>query len=248
MKTQYGTTTSRVMSRKERQRDATLREIRQIARELLVADGNAAVTINAIARRMGMSGPALYRYYDSQAALIAALRTEFYLELIGAMRAAAELEPANMPDRRLLAICRALRGWAAANPTEFGWLFTRPAGAANPEETLAASCETGQAFGRVFLDQVVEIWEAKRFPIPSLEDMPPSIAVQLRAYSDRIGGRLPPEASYVFLGCWMRLYGLLCMEVFRQIAFAYTDMEPVFEECLQELCGLLEIPYRAPAA
>lgn len=35
-----------------------------------------------------------------------------------------------------------------------------------------------------------------------------------------------------FLSCWIRLYGLLCMEVLHQLDFAYTDLEPVFEECL----------------
>ena len=45
-----------------------------------------------------------------------------------------------------------------------------------------------------------------------------------------------------FLSCWIRLYGLLCMEVLHQLDFAYTDLEPVFEECLGGLRRLGSVP------
>lgn len=236
----------RNFTRREKLREATLVEIRSVARRLLATEGSAAVTFNAVAREMGMSGPALYRYYASQADLVEALRAEFYGELIGEMRKAGEREPENKPGQRLLAICRALRGWAVDHRAEFGWLFASPALGRGGPRCDPASSETGQAFGKVFLEQVVAIWQTQRFPIPDLEGMDPSLAAQMDVYSDKIGGCLPPEAAYVFLSCWMRLYGLLCMEILNQISFAFSDLEPVFEECLQELCGLLDIPYEAP--
>ncbi|WP_241564181.1 hypothetical protein [Nonomuraea polychroma] len=51
-----------------------------------------------------------------------------------------------------------------------------------------------------------------------------------------------------FLSCWIRLYGLLCMEVLNQLDFAYTDLEPVFEECLREIAPRLGLDYEAPAS
>ena len=39
---------------------------------------------------------------------------------------------------------------------------------------------------------------------------------------------------HVFLSCWIRLYGLVCMEVFGHLRFALDDAEPVFEA---ELAG-----------
>lgn len=240
------TSSKRNVTRREKLREATLVEIRSVARRLLATGGSAAVTFNAVGREMGMSGPALYRYYASQAELIEALRAEFYSELIGEMRRAGERVPADRPGRRLLAICRALRAWAITHRAEFGWLFASPAPARDEPYCDPATSETGQAFGKVFLEQVVAIWQTQRFPIPDLEEMDPSLAAQLDTYSDRIGRCLPPEAAYVFLSCWIRLYGLLCMEVLDQIGFAYNDMEPVFEECLQELSRLLDVPYEAP--
>jgi hypothetical protein len=50
----------------------------------------------------------------------------------------------------------------------------------------------------------------------------------------------------VVLKCWIRLYGLVCMELLNQLDFAYTDLEPVFEECLRELSPLLGLEYVSP--
>jgi len=231
-------------SRREKLREATMAEMRSIARELLVSQGAAAVTVNAVARRMGMSGPALYRYYSSQGELTEALRHDLYCELVNALTSARDRSGAANPDCRLLAICRALRQWAVAHPAEFGCLFATPA--PDGHERCTNLSQSGRAFGQVFMEEIVQIWRMKRFPIPSLEDMDPALAEQLRTYSERLDGVLPPEAAYIFLSCWMRLYGLLCMEVLNQIGFAYKNLEPVFEECLQELCRLLDIPYDAP--
>ena len=76
--------------------------------------------------------------------------------------------------------------------------------------------------------------------------LPESLRTQLEAYCATIDNRLPPEAAHVFLSCWIRLYGLLCMEVLHQLDFAYTDLEPVYEECLRELAGLLGFGYTGP--
>jgi hypothetical protein len=101
-------------------------------------------------------------------------------------------------------------------------------------------------FERVLRDLTVELWRTQPFPVPDLAELPPSLREQLGAYSASIAGQLPPAAAHVFLTCWTRLYGLLCMEVLHQLDFAYTDLEPVFEECLRDLAGVLAVDY-APA-
>lgn len=66
--------------RRQRLREETSRAIRAVARRLLVAHGAGAVTINAVARERGMSGPALYNYYVSHEALVSAVTADFYRE------------------------------------------------------------------------------------------------------------------------------------------------------------------------
>jgi hypothetical protein len=55
---------------------------------------------------------------------------------------------------------------------------------------------------------------------------------------------------YVFLSCWIRLYGMVCMEVFGHLRFALADAEPMFEAQLRELAGLLGLPegYTPPSS
>ncbi|MBL1095084.1 TetR/AcrR family transcriptional regulator [Streptomyces coffeae] len=227
-------------SRRERLRRATLEEIRAAARGLLTAEGSEAVTINAVAREVGMSGPALYHYFTSREELVGAVTADFFQELTARMEAARDRHADGPPARRLLATCRAMRSWATEHPAEFGWIFAGPIPPSGRRQDSARH-RAGQRFERVLLDQVAALWDIRPFPVP--EDLDPSLREQVAAYADTLDGRLPPEAVHVCLSCWTRLYGLLCMEVLHQLDFAYTDMEPVFEECLREVCERLGLAY-----
>ncbi|WP_394821706.1 TetR/AcrR family transcriptional regulator [Pendulispora albinea] len=231
---------ARVMSRRDRVREGTLAEIHAVARKLLIEQGSAAVTINAIARAIGMSGPALYYYFGSHEELVGAVTADFYRELAETMEAARDAHRSAPAARRLMSICRAMRGWAKAHPAEFGWIFASPVTPSN-RAPGSPRYRAGQRCEQVFLDEVVAIWEAKPFPVPKLEELPPSLRKQLRSYAATLEGRLPPAAVHVFLKGWIRLYGLLCMEVLHQLDFAYSDMEPIFEECLQDLSVMLAL-------
>ena len=50
----------------------------------------------------------------------------------------------------------------------------------------------------------------------------------------------------MFLTWWMRLYGLLCMEVLHQLDFAFTGPEPVFEETLRDIVRSLMLEHTPP--
>lgn len=103
----------------------------------------------------------------------------------------------------------------------------------------------GQDFERVFMEEIAELWRTRPFPAPGEGELDPSIRGQLSAYATATGLTLPVEVIHVFLSCWIRLYGLLCMEVLGQLDFAYSDLEPVFEECLREMAPRLGLDYDA---
>ena len=218
-------------SRRDRVRKATLDEIHAAARRLLTTKGPAAVTINAVGREVGISGPALYHYFSGHDELVGAMTVAFLDELADELRTADGL----------LATCRALRTWAVAHPAEFRWIFTSPVTADS------ARYAAGMRFEQVFRDQVVALWREKPFPVPDLTELAPGLREQLVTYSETIGD-LPPEAVHVFLTCWSGLYGLVCMEVLHQLDFAYSDMAPVFEEHLRELATRFGIPYTPSSA
>ena len=68
-------------SRRDRVRAATSQEIVQTARRLLVQEGPDAVSLRAIAREMGMTAPALYRYFDSHEELLRHVVADIFTEL-----------------------------------------------------------------------------------------------------------------------------------------------------------------------
>ncbi|MFF3224787.1 TetR-like C-terminal domain-containing protein [Nocardia suismassiliense] len=140
-------------------------------------------------------------------------------------------------------MCRAMRAWAVAHPAEFGWLFATPSTTLAPESLSHASA---LRFEAVFRNEVAALWITRPFAVPELAALDPSLRRQLVTYSAGIDGQLPPEAAHVFLKCWIRLYGLLCMEVLRQVDFAFSDLTPVFEEFLREFSADLGLDYTPP--
>ncbi|GAA0942683.1 TetR/AcrR family transcriptional regulator [Nonomuraea longicatena] len=226
--------------RRARLRQATLDEIHAAARKLLVEQGSAAVTVNAVARQVGMSGPALYHYYAGHDELVGAVTADFFRELAAAMEQACDARADEPVGDRLVAACRAMRAWATTHPAEFGWIFASPVAAPNrrPESMRH---QAALRFEQILLDLTVELWRTRPFPVPDLDSLPASLRGQVVAYSAAIDGQLPPGAAHVFLSCWIKLYGLLCMEVLNQLDFAFTDVEPVFEECLRDLGAALGI-------
>ncbi|MEU7579801.1 TetR/AcrR family transcriptional regulator [Streptomyces sp. NPDC041068] len=238
---------ARTTSRRERLRQATLEEIHAAARTLLVEKGPAAVTVNAVARQVGMSGPALYHYYAGHDQLVGAVTADFFRELAAAMEEARDARAEAPIDERILVVCRAMRTWAVDHPAEFGWIFAAPITPSNREQDSVRH-QAALRFEQVLLDLTVELWQTRPFPVPRPAELPQSLRDQLATYADTIEGRLPPEAAHVFLKCWTRLYGLLCMEVLHQLDFAYSDLEPVFEECLRDLADVLALEYSGPSA
>src|SRR5258707_9935323 len=75
-------------SRRDRVRAATTEEIKQTARRILVSEGPEAVSLRAIAREMGMTAPALYRYFGSHEELIKHVCADIFTELASDIRTA----------------------------------------------------------------------------------------------------------------------------------------------------------------
>ena len=78
-------------SRRDRVRAATTQEIIQTARKLLVQDGPEAISLRAIAREMGMTAPALYRYFGSHEDLLRHVVADIFTELATHVRTAVHM-------------------------------------------------------------------------------------------------------------------------------------------------------------
>ena len=101
--------TGGALSRRERVREATLTEIKEIARRHLVEFGVVGVSLRAIAREMGMTAPGLYRYVSGIDALLVMITAEMYEELADVVSDA----DASMPSSELNATARMSVLWPA---------------------------------------------------------------------------------------------------------------------------------------
>jgi AcrR family transcriptional regulator len=226
------------VTRRERLRAETVLEIQTTARKLLVADGWDGLSLRAIARAMGMSAPALYRYYASREDLVAALVTALKVEMTEALERARD----DAPDlgSKLLATSRAFRAWAVAHPAEFTLVFASPVIGLDRPPTDPAN-EPDYRFNGVFGGLITELYLTRPFPIPAEDEIDAPLAQQLSAWCETFPVPLPLGVTQVFLSCWIRLYGAVSMEAFGQLKFALTDASPMFEAELRGLATLLGI-------
>jgi hypothetical protein len=63
----------------------------------------------------------------------------------------------------------------------------------------------------------------------------------LQDWREKLSLSLPLGAMSISLFCWIRLYGMVCMEVFGHLRFALDDAEPMFEAELRALGEVLGI-------
>ncbi len=124
-----------------RRRAAVQEEALDHAVDLMTAQGVGALSVSEIARRMGIRGPSLYKYFPSRQAMYDQLFARGLAGERGAIRSAiSDQEPGTA---RLRAAGAAIVRWAVSNPALAQLLHWRPVpGFAPSEQTLAASRES----------------------------------------------------------------------------------------------------------
>jgi AcrR family transcriptional regulator len=203
----------KVPTRRERQREQTYVDLVQAARELL-AEGSE-LSLRAVASRMGLTAPALYRYVASYQELIDLVAFEIDKAATALMAEAAEALPADDPAGRLVVSATTFRRWAHEQPREFSLVFANPI-----TDTSSARREllTAATSGHYFHDLLIQIWEKHPFPHPDLSDLDPMVAGALEDPQIPIDIDKVPEGHrgmlWVFIRAWAALYGVVTLEVF----------------------------------
>ncbi len=241
-------------SRRDRVRAATTQEIIQTARKLLVQEGPDAVSLRAIAREMGMTAPALYRYFDSHEELLRHVVADIFTELGDHVRTAiheaADLSAADLPEAevmvlKMIAGCREFRAWTLTHVPEFSMIFGSPVPGLEVLHEMHGdpTVDCGYQFGQVFLDVFSDLYRRRPFTIPADDEIQPSLRDQLVRYRELVHVDLPLGALQTFLRCWVLLYGTVSLEVFGHMRFALDDPSPMFELMLSDLAPMIGLEY-----
>lgn len=101
-------------------------EILSAAVHILERDGRAeAVTLRAVAREVGIAAPSIYAHFDDRDAILAAVISDAFAELLAALTA-PEIDGESDPVDRLFAGCRAYLEFAERKPQRYRVLFQSP--------------------------------------------------------------------------------------------------------------------------
>lgn len=207
-------------SPRQRYRAQVCDEIKDRAWGQIATAGASALSLNAIAKQMSMSGPALYRYYASRDDLITELIRDAYRSLADAFRASAE---ATGPDAAALA--HVLRGWTLADPQRYLLLYGTPVpGYQAPDEITAIAAE--------IMDMLLDAFAA----LPAADAPPTAFDAHLAEHRDWAGGHRAAEpVLHRALIFWTRLHGVLSLEVAGHFTGMGFDPEALFAAELADL-------------
>jgi AcrR family transcriptional regulator len=190
-------------SRRERLRAQTREEAKAAALRQIAAAGPQSLSLNAIGKELGMSGPALYRYFAGRDELLTELISDGYHDLADVVEAAGEAVADAQPAERIRTLARAYREWALAQPHRYLLLFGTPVpGYAAPAHTIEAATRTLQAFLE---------------PIAALDPAPraPALEGQFAAGLADRNPEHPWSGPVLRIGVsgWTRMHGVVSLEV-----------------------------------
>ena len=210
-------------TRREKNRAATIEEIKGAALSQITSEGAGGLTLRGIARAIGMSPAGLYRYYDGLDAIITELITDAYTDLADAVIAATATD--ETATARLREGMLAYRRWSVDHPNRFLLIFGTPIpGYAAPEG--GPTVEANRRIGEAFMSVLIEGWRRGEFSMPerARPAQPGEIELASLAAPD-----LPPTSVGAFLGTWAHFHGMVTLEILNQLDWTYEDPAAFYE-------------------
>lgn len=206
-------------SARERYRVQVTEEIKQRAWEQIAVAGVTALSLNAIAKQVGMSGPGLYRYFSSRDELITELIRDAYRSLVDAMRTSLD------SGADVTGIAYAVRDWALHDPQRYFLIYGTPVpGYHAPDDTTAISSE--------LMTVLIEAFSALPADPSSSE-----FDTHLDTHRDWAEApEVPASTLHHALSFWTRLHGILSLELAGHFAGMEFDPALLFAD---ELAALL---------
>lgn len=205
----------------------TMESLVLTSRALLVEGGPDAVVIREVARRLGVTAPALYRHVDGRDDLLTLLIAACTDEVTRTCTTALSTCAPDDVVGRLRVSTWAFRSWALQHPPEFGLVYGTPvARYAAPDDgpTVAAMQRFGGLFGGVFTD----LLRAGRLRTVPEEDLEPGVRVHLQTAASAMALPMRPGELYPFVVGWHRMLGIVSVEVSGHLRWAFGDDATAF--------------------
>ncbi|WP_329549496.1 TetR/AcrR family transcriptional regulator [Streptomyces sp. NBC_01356] len=210
---------------RDRFRAQVRQEVKTAALRQLAEGGPEALSLNAIAKQVGMTGPALYRYFANRDSLLTELVIDAYGDLTSTLARAADGTPQDAAAR-LTSVARAYRDWALAEPHRYRLLFRAPLQGYDAQSTSLV--EAAQPAMTVVLDVV----SALANPDTAVSQ---DSGAQFEEWMKRHGiedvtAAVASRATIL----WARLHGLVSLEIEGNFASMGIDPAPLYEAEVQD--------------
>ncbi len=212
-------------TRRERLRESTREEILSTAWKQIGEEGAAALSLRGIAREMGVTAPALYRYFKDRDALVTALMTEAFSAFTAALEAGRDANNADDYAGRFRGMSKAYFQWAVENPQRYLLLF------GTPIEGYMFAEELGPVAQRSFLvlqGVIGEAMAAGRITggVSALR-LPTSLKSQYKLLSE-YGMPYSGEATQLALSTWAMMQGLTSLYLYDYLTGFLQDNVETF--------------------
>lgn len=199
--------------RRERARAATIEEIKATALDLMREQHTTDVRFTDIARVMGMTPPALYRYFADRDELLTELITDAYNDLGARVAHSRDQVAESDIGGRWLAAAEAYRSWARQEPEQFSLILGMPVpGYAAQEEgpTTEAAKRAMNQLSVLFVDAA----QRGKLHRPLIRHVDESLLTCADDKHPELNGVLPPESFQAMLQAWACLHGFTSLEAY----------------------------------
>jgi AcrR family transcriptional regulator len=185
-----------------------LAEIREHGLAQVAEGGPGALSLTGIAKAMGMSGPALYRYFASRDDLLVALVEESWADIADTLTEAAKGARSATPEERLRAVLDGTRQWALSQPHRYRLVFgsSYGSGKLDPDRIIPAAQRTMETV----LAALSELGPPERAATVSDPELRRELVDWGNGSQDS-----SHDARVLFLGlaAWTRIHGIISLEI-----------------------------------
>jgi AcrR family transcriptional regulator len=168
---------------------------------------------------MGMSGPALYRYFASRDDLLVALAEESWADIADTLTEVAKRTQSATPEERLRAALNGTRQWALSQPHRYRLVFgsSYGSGKLDPDRIIPPA----QRAMNIVLAALSELGPAERAATVSDSELRRELVHWGNGSEDS-----PHDPRVLFLGllAWTRVHGIISLEI--EGFFEQVGIEP----------------------
>lgn len=220
-------------TRRQRRRDDTEAEIKELAWEAMRESGPTALSLRDVARQMGMAPSALYRYYPSRTELLEALVVDAFDSL--GREVAATYERAGQQGldalEAFMLIAHCYRDWARAHRAEYALIFSTslPDYNGTPKTSSAAM----RSF--VVLQQLTA--DAVHADLIDLDRVDHLLSDQLRAGLQTMADErnVPSAALAASMWCYTTMHGVIFLDLNNHLPPPMLSNEAFFESTVRAM-------------